>query len=129
MTGNKVLRWIICNLLNDWQYVERLAPRWMICTTFNDFYKDKEFLSQYYWGVSPPPFSWILKISNLIFLSIRFISHLKCWFKNIYNPGHNILAIFHVLRQGWDLISSIKYFLHGLPHKLSNELRRGILGN
>ena len=46
------------------------------------------------------------------------ISHLKCWIKNIYNPGHDILTIYYVLRQVRDLISSITDFLHGLPHEL-----------
>ena len=57
------------------------------------------------------------------------ISHLKCWIKNIYNPGHDILTIYYVLRQVRDLISSITEFLHGLPHELSNDLRLGSLGN
>ena len=44
------------------------------------------------------------------------ISHLKCWFKNIYNSGHNILAICYVLGQVQNLIPSITDFLYGLPN-------------
>ena len=50
------------------------------------------------------------------------ISHLKYWFKNIHNPGHDILSIYYVSGQVQDLISSITNYLYGLPHELLNDL-------
>ena len=130
-----VLSWMIwttsnnLTLLNDLQYIERLALGWMVCTRFNNLYRDRGFVALYYWGSLLLPFFEDWKWIPWFRLSMGLISHFKCWFKNIRNPRHNILAIYYVLGQVQNLISSITDFLQGLPHELSNDLRLGGSGN